>query len=1186
MRKKITQLAKGVMGAKLPRIRIVTSPVDETVLCGQIFRGEITLISDNGVPFRGLAYPDDERIEIAQNSFAGANATVEYRVRADQIQDSVELVGQFALVTNAGEVYLPYHFSVCRPILLQDDAPTTVKELGELAAAAPEKVFRLFQSEQFLQLPFFKDDSLRALYPALKNSPDPRLGLEEFLVAAGAKEAVVLKVDAEPQHYALRAPSDGGELVIRREGSGYTVFTVRAENSFIRLPKERWTGLDFSGDELRIPLYFDPEKLHAGKNFGSLTVNTGRDEVTVSLTVVPEREPDPEQRKLKQYRRNDLQLAKSMLTLYAAKEKPRGIEVQVMKYLDACDSLKAPDIPRKILRAEILRQLGRRDAEKEVLEQIRATVQRNRTEDVTSYLWFLYLEEEREKGNRLSDGFLRLLYRLKEKEWDKPEILPLLIRADSEWAEQPEKSLNKIREHFARGPLPLLLRIEAIDLLDRYPELLTEVSSFERSILIPGVRYGCFHEELLRKVTELVPRQKFYHEGNERLLRYLYQAQPSEETLTALLGVVMRFGEALPRCHSLYEKGIEEDVRLTELYEYYLATLPADYGGEIPRMVELYYTYNSPQLAQARLNLYHYLLRHYQPEDPLYRLYERQLRSFALEQLLQGSVEDGMAEFYERMFIPDVLDEKTAAILSELIYTVELEFSNSRIERVMLLYGELKDDYLYPVRRGKAYVPVYTRNCRLVFIDREGNRYAQTVFRRKRFMKTAQSLHDPCRKLCPESLPFRLELCRGGMNGTLSEAEARELIRRYPLWEELSDIYREKLILSLVKRRDLSGVESAALLKALKDSPFLDAKAGRLLAENFMLREEDEAAVEMVFRFGYRNFSPELLLRLLGRQIRKRSYAYERDLFGVTLSLYRQGSWNEITLTYLCKYYNNGTAEMLTLLDRTLESGTLYLDLPERLLGQMLFTGWTKRLDEVVRLYLKESKAPDRTLLHAYAMVMSEQYFTAGEAVPENLFTYLKNWAEADKKTEALPLIGRLALTKHYAEKESLTEEEKQLASSLLQQLYDQGLLFSFEKKLARFIRVPAEIADKVFLEYRDPARRKIRIGLQILPQEAEEDYTWSEIPDVYRGICVKTVLLFADEVLEYRIETVQDGAPLLLEEGRVEGRGETHEGNHRFARLNRLIAQAGDGTDPSWQEAVTEFGREDVLLKEYFSVN
>ena len=45
MKRKITQLAKGIIDAKIPEIRVLTESVDAKVLCGQQSRGELSLSS-------------------------------------------------------------------------------------------------------------------------------------------------------------------------------------------------------------------------------------------------------------------------------------------------------------------------------------------------------------------------------------------------------------------------------------------------------------------------------------------------------------------------------------------------------------------------------------------------------------------------------------------------------------------------------------------------------------------------------------------------------------------------------------------------------------------------------------------------------------------------------------------------------------------------------------------------------------------------------------------------------------------------------------------------------------------------------------------------------------------------------------------------------------------------------------
>ncbi len=1176
MRKKINQLAKGITEDRRPLISFAEPSLELFVPCGGQAEGVITMESRNGVPFRGLAYADDDRIEIPQNAFAGVNAVVPFVLHGENETESSVLEGSFSLVTNGGDLSLPYRVSFTQTLPGLPDAPATFAEMGELAEKRPDTMLALFESEKFAELPFLKDDSLRALYQALRRSPDRRMALEEFLVACGAKKPVKLRVDREPQTYVCREDELKGELVITRSGSGYCLISVKSLAPFLRFRKERWTALDFDGDTLRIPLQFSAEKLHGGKNLGEILVNTGREEVHISVTVIPERKPDVAGLKRSQYRRAALQLAKSMVVLYAAEKKPHGVEAQVVKYLNTCDELKEAGTEQALLRAEIYRQLNLRREEKEILEQNRAPIQRSRTENISQYLWFLYLEEEMEKGNRLSESFLRLLYRLKEEEADKPELMPLLMRSDSEWAEQPEKCFQKIREHYLNRNLPLLLKIEAVLLINAHPDLIKRFDPFTRYILYFGARFGCWSADTADRIARLIVLQKDPHPGALRLMKLLYAAYPEKELLTALLTVILRRGVFKPEYRPLYEAGIREDVRLPELYEAYLSVLPEDFNGDIPQMVQLYYTYNSPERVEARTSLYRYVARQYGPETQMYRLYEKQIQSFALERLLKGSVSESDAFFYEKMLIPEVLDERTAGLLSEIVYTVHLSLANKAIERILVLYGELKESYIYPVRDGEAYIPVYTPYCRLLFVDRDGNRYAQNVFTRRQLMTADERLMQSLRRLCPDSLPFRLALCQSAIRGSANDMEVRELIRRYSDWEDLSDVFREKLIVSLIRQHDMNDTEYASLMASLRRSPYLEQKAGKLLAEHFLMKGEEEAAVEMVYRFGYRSFDPQMLLKLMDRQIRSRSYEYEKHVFGVSLALYRGGDWSPVTLTYLSRYYNGGTESMRQLLKLAAGGEALYYDLPERLLGQMIFTEESERIEWVVDLYLKGTKSPNRQLLHAYAVLQSERYFCREENIPENVFAYLASWAASEKRPEQLPLICQLALTKFYSGKESLSPDVTKLASLLLQNLYNQGKFFLYQQKLGRFFPLPAELSDKTLIEYRGSENETVTIATRILPQEEEQDFVRTEMPHVYRGIYVKPVLLFADEILEYRIER----SGQLISEGRLPGAA--GPGGGRFARLNRVIRDAVDEKE-GWQQEIVEFGKEDVLLKEYF---
>ena len=109
MRKKINQLAKGITEEKRPLVRFADAALELFLGCGQEGSGELVFSSANGVPFRGLAYADDDRIEIPQNAFAGLSVSLPFVVHGESIAEDTLLEGSFSLVTNAGDLSLPYH---------------------------------------------------------------------------------------------------------------------------------------------------------------------------------------------------------------------------------------------------------------------------------------------------------------------------------------------------------------------------------------------------------------------------------------------------------------------------------------------------------------------------------------------------------------------------------------------------------------------------------------------------------------------------------------------------------------------------------------------------------------------------------------------------------------------------------------------------------------------------------------------------------------------------------------------------------------------------------------------------------------------------------------------------------------------------------------------------------------------
>ena len=227
MRKKIALLAKGMIDQKLPEIRVLRPEIRETLLCGQSGKGEIRLESGNQLLFRGLAYCDDDRIEIPDNAFGGLSASIPFTVHGEKVRTSGVLSGNFTLVTNAGELSVPYEFTFRPSAAGAENLPKTAAELRKRAEEDPEGLARLFASGLLEKAPCVAEDAAKAaLCRALRRSPDPKEGLAEFLTAFGIGQAVTLTVDTTPHYYKLKDGQDRAEIRLVRSGEG-PAFSIR-----------------------------------------------------------------------------------------------------------------------------------------------------------------------------------------------------------------------------------------------------------------------------------------------------------------------------------------------------------------------------------------------------------------------------------------------------------------------------------------------------------------------------------------------------------------------------------------------------------------------------------------------------------------------------------------------------------------------------------------------------------------------------------------------------------------------------------------------------------------------------------------------------------------------------------------------------------------------------------------------
>ena len=337
-----------------------------------------------------------------------------------------------------------------------------------------------------------------------------------------------------------------------------------------------------------------------------------------------------------------------------------------------------------------------------------------------------------------------------------------------------------------------------------------------------------------------------------------------------------------------------------------------------------------------------------------------------------------------------------------------------------------------------------------------------------------------------------------------------------------------------------------------------------------------EDAYKMVLRYGYRNLKLSRVLKLTSRMIVKRLFESDPMLLEMAWFCFDMGRSDDVVLEYLCSHYNGLSMSMYRILREAQAGHVPCYDLPERLLAQMLFDGSVTYLDQVFRIYM-EGKAVEENLVRAYLAVKSRRYFEGAEDWEPETAAWLEVQAEKDEGKHGLSEICQLALTKYYSAAESLTEQQKALCQTMIDELYRKKILFSYYQKLEGTIRLPEAIRGKCVIEYHGKRSDQIWIHETLEPDGTK--LAPEQIPHMFDGYFVKLVSLFYGETMEYEIK---DGDGTLLKEGSVAYPDDGQTGEGRAGRLDEIL-RAWAGGDDSLKERMMTYAVRDELTEKLF---
>ena len=1177
MQRKLEELAAGVCASQSSILQFSPEKLEFEVLEGSVYTGEFSIRSTDGVPVSGIVYSTSPRLVCQGTGFQGTDVTQRFEFRSEGLSEGESQKGNLHIISDQGEYVLPFMMTVSKKY--PESSFGKIKSIFEFANLAREsysEAVRVFGRQEFLNVFKPQETNERLIYQGLMRRPCTRAQVEEFLIAARKKKRVLFEVTEAEREFIGISEQQQKQVILKKEEWGHFALEVISEEGWIKPLKQRLTDEDFVGSRGMVEYMILPEKMHAGKNYGRLILQTPFQKEEIELCAV--RSTENRELVLRSIHKKHVSLAREYLNFGMHKIVTGVWAKRACKDLEELQELVPDSLWYLLAKAQVF--LANR--QRQEAEWLLDSFPRNKVDKETPlYAYYLYLCTLREPEPSYVNKCTSQIRKIFHKHQDHPILLWILLFLDDNLNYSKGRKLEVIAKHIRIGRENILLYLEAWRILAKEPFLMGRANAFERKILYFAVKHQVLTKGMAEQVARMAPEIPVNDRIWYRILVAAYRVSPDRELLQAVCSYCIRSRFYGKKYWKWYQLGIAEELRITGLYEAWVLSADEKKLKRLPKPIALYFQSYSNLASHPQAMLYAAVIEGKSQWKALWPHYRKNMEQFVLRQLKGGKIDRTLAAVYKEVLTPELLTEEHAEDVARVLFTCEVTGAASGACSLVVCQHPLKNEQVVPLIHGKGYINLYSSTWQILLEDSRGRRFLPDgELKVTPLLESEEYLEQgiACAKnkipyllkyfdkkviwqtYEPEDLPHLQMLLESAVVSEAYQAELRPQMVAY-----FYDNYTGDMLDDFLQNLSFEGIGKQAREKIM---------------ELLVARRHYGRAYELLLGYGCEHISPTKLVYVLCDRLQEQQEEGEDDfLLGFCRNVFLRGKYNEQILKYMCQYFYGSLNEMIKLWEaaRNFELDTYELE--ERCLKRFLYTGdFLPSLEQVFECYGK-TQGKD-LVIQAYLTKMCHQYIVRDAVISDYLFQKLSALL---REKQELNHVCRLGFLKWSASGAELTEEELALADKILKDLLMEGRYFAFYQSLPETLRKKYLLHDHVILQYCTDSDVKVLINYQPL---GDTEYIECEMPQMYEGIFAKEFLIFYGESIPYYIKEQRDQECKVTESEQIQRLQLDNNGEEsRFDLVNDMMAGWQMKDEAALLEWMKIYGHLDEMVMREFTM-
>lgn len=1180
VRARIGQIAAGRFNGTKPILAFSEETIDLSVIEGRSEAGSFVIESTNQIKICGIVYSTNPRMECLNPHFEGEKVRIRYQFNSKGLTEGDACEGKFVIVCNQIEYSLSFCARITR--LYAEASTGAVKSLDDftrLAASNWDEAYHLFYNRNFLNTIPYDNVYERLTYEGFACARPSGQNMEEFLIGVNKKKPVSISVDKSEEIFMASKEPQSGCFTITKDNWGYTEIRLRTDCEFIKLSKPVLTHDDFIGKTYLYEYIIDASAMHAGRNFGRIYIDGVYQSFTIDITAGV-RDDDGSisgiavTKDIKECMVGIMEL----YTSFRLKRIVTGVWAnETISILNHLHALMPDEHMYELMKAQAFIINRQRQEAKWILDDFKHS---NPDKKAPIWGYYLYLMTLLEREPSYIDNMTHEVELIFYENPDSVLLFWVLLFLRNQYFDDNAGKLKDIKYWVLRGCSSPYLYIEAYYLISQDPYLIKELSVFELRILSWAVKKKALTKELAGAIFEAVDLAGGFDNRVYELLTAAYEICPEAEYVGIICSYLIK-GHKNDTCfHKWFELGIENKLRLTGLYESYLITMDDRQISPVPKIIQMYFSYDNKLPYRKLAVLYNNIIAAKETEPEVYHKYRKAMGRFAMDQAQLRHIDDNLAVLYEDMLELGFINEELSAAFSDIIYTHKLIVFDKRIVRAIIYQNEIKEPQIVPVTDQCAYFELFSNDYVILFEDSRGYRYVKSISYRLQRLMDAEKYLDRCISLSPDRPQYIVSHFKNVRDYSDFTKGDLKLFKPVFYSESFSDSYKAVMGYRILKYCQLHDYEDYVrpFLQSI-DFDILQKDARKYLIDMLVSNRLYEKAYDMAMEYGIDMLAAASQVVLCENAL-KVQHVDDDFMVQLAISAFKTGKYSDLVLKYLCENYTGPTDELINLWHAADKFSISSMKLDERILEQGIYTQIEpEKISDIFLEYYK--RAGNDKLILAYISLVAHGYLHSGRCKADFIFDIIEKRFIGNR---TLNDACQLALLKHFAEKTDITQAELEIEDTLLKYYIYNNMYFDFFARLDYRLLKKYFIYDKAFLQYESTPGT--HVVLHYSRDEDGEEFNSEDMVEMYDGIYVKAFVIFFGELIRYYITEEHDNSIEVKESNRLTCSNIPGDNDHsRYNLINEMIISDTLSDETTLKSNIDEYKRLDAATKQLFKL-